>query len=119
MYPWKGVVSVVDRSRRDSQFLVLSENPLLWKNSIRLGRSSLAIVQASIAFRLESSSSTRVDRKSTRLNSSHLVISYAVFCLKKKKKRHLFSQIPQSWHRSLSLPFQYVCILPSCLSRCA
>src|SRR5205807_4003673 len=26
----------------------------------------------------------RVDRKSTRLNSSHLVISYAVFCLKKK-----------------------------------
>src|SRR5256885_6336206 len=39
------------------------------------------------------------DRKSTRLNSSHLVISYAVFCLKKKKKqkktdvRHLISQI--------------------------
>src|SRR2546426_7250472 len=28
----------------------------------------------------------RIDRKSTRLNSSHLVISYAVFCLKKKNK---------------------------------
>src|SRR5256885_10740160 len=28
------------------------------------------------------------DRKSTRLNSSHLVISYAVFCLKKKNKNH-------------------------------
>src|SRR5256885_9358991 len=28
----------------------------------------------------------QADRKSTRLNSSHLVISYAVFCLKKKKK---------------------------------
>src|SRR5690606_41222974 len=28
-----------------------------------------------------------VDRKSTRLNSSHVKISYAVFCLKKKKKR--------------------------------
>src|SRR5258705_2595062 len=28
------------------------------------------------------------DRKSTRLNSSHLGISYAVFCLKKKKNRH-------------------------------
>src|SRR5205807_3490729 len=28
-----------------------------------------------------------LDRKSTRLNSSHLVISYAVFCLKKKKKK--------------------------------
>src|SRR5437899_8741531 len=30
---------------------------------------------------------TRKDRKSTRLNSSHLGISYAVFCLKKKKKK--------------------------------
>src|SRR2546426_4051406 len=30
---------------------------------------------------------TSEDRKSTRLNSSHLVISYAVFCLKKKKKQ--------------------------------
>src|SRR5262245_64087995 len=29
-----------------------------------------------------------LDRKSTRLNSSHLGISYAVFCLKKKKKTH-------------------------------
>src|SRR2546430_3034201 len=29
-----------------------------------------------------------LDRKSTRLNSSHSQISYAVFCLKKKKKRH-------------------------------
>src|SRR5690625_5374752 len=29
----------------------------------------------------------REDRKSTRLNSSHVAISYAVFCLKKKKKR--------------------------------
>src|SRR5262245_63889105 len=29
-----------------------------------------------------------VDRKSTRLNSSHLGISYAVFCLKKKTQRH-------------------------------
>src|SRR5215208_7501012 len=31
------------------------------------------------------------DRKSTRLNSSHVAISYAVFCLKKKKKHHLSS----------------------------
>src|SRR5690242_21556035 len=30
----------------------------------------------------------RGDRKSTRLNSSHMSISYAVFCLKKKKKKH-------------------------------
>src|SRR2546426_11611101 len=32
------------------------------------------------------------DRKSTRLNSSHLVISYAVFCLKKKKNNNILSQ---------------------------
>src|SRR3712207_8266732 len=31
-----------------------------------------------------------VDRKSTRLNSSHANISYAVFCLKKKKKKQTF-----------------------------
>src|SRR5438034_8145079 len=31
---------------------------------------------------------TKRDRKSTRLNSSHTVISYAVFCLKKKKKNN-------------------------------
>src|SRR5712671_7814196 len=29
-----------------------------------------------------------IDRKSTRLNSSHQIISYAVFCLKKKKKKY-------------------------------
>src|SRR5256885_11909623 len=34
------------------------------------------------------SENVQTDRKSTRLNSSHLVISYAVFCLKKKKKVH-------------------------------
>ena len=37
------------------------------------------------ATRAKPSHSVRPDRKSTRLNSSHTVISYAVFCLKKKK----------------------------------
>src|SRR2546426_2337262 len=40
-----------------------------------------------------------LDRKSTRLNSSHLVISYAVFCLKKKKRgdrRHRFERHRES-----------------------
>src|SRR5690625_5920370 len=31
----------------------------------------------------------KIDRKSTRLNSSHVAISYAVFCLKKKKKEQI------------------------------
>src|SRR2546426_3573256 len=34
--------------------------------------------------------SAQTDRKSTRLNSSHLVISYAVFCLKKKKEKTFY-----------------------------
>src|SRR2546429_3608400 len=38
------------------------------------------------------------DRKSTRLNSSHGYISYAVFCLKKKKKKHTHYQDPKSNH---------------------
>src|SRR5256885_5824210 len=36
------------------------------------------------------------DRKSTRLNSSHLVISYAVFCLKKKKNNYYDSHCKHS-----------------------
>src|SRR3954462_13485543 len=36
----------------------------------------------------------RSDRKSTRLNSSHTIISYAVFCLKKKKKEQVGHQTP-------------------------
>src|SRR5438067_3514899 len=44
--------------------------------------------------------SSRSDRKSTRLNSSHVSISYAVFCLKKKKrdKRTRSSSLSQSHH---------------------
>src|SRR5690625_6007141 len=37
--------------------------------------------------RMERKLRTKRDRKSTRLNSSHVAISYAVFCLKKKSKR--------------------------------
>src|SRR5256886_8726609 len=42
------------------------------------------------------------DRKSTRLNSSHSQISYAVFCLKKKKHREMFS--PYSERTATSTP---------------
>src|SRR5256885_7628763 len=45
----------------------------------------LACEQRRIGGRSDHVSHQRRDRKSTRLNSSHLVISYAVFCLKKKK----------------------------------
>src|SRR5438034_7307755 len=70
------------------------------KGAIRAGRGELGIIPGSMGARsyivrgkgaAESFQSCahgagrRIDRKSTRLNSSHTVISYAVFCLKKKK----------------------------------
>src|SRR5437660_9152885 len=48
---------------------------------------------ASLVARLDAESGgVGQDRKSTRLNSSHVAISYAVFCLKKKKNKALLSQ---------------------------
>src|SRR5699024_11661648 len=38
-------------------------------------------------YEMEETFNQMIDRKSTRLNSSHVSISYAVFCLKKKKKK--------------------------------
>src|SRR5256885_11639635 len=52
--------------------------------TVGLTESLLTLVFA-VALGLSLSTTAMVDRKSTRLNSSHLVISYAVFCLKKKK----------------------------------
>src|SRR5256885_9983384 len=49
----------------------------------------------------------REDRKSTRLNSSHLVISYAVFCLKKKKESR-----QQQYYSQLLFSRRYAYLLP-------
>src|SRR5256885_8055575 len=59
--------------------------------SLKAGRNALGkngtLAAAPATAKAAAQSSILVrDRKSTRLNSSHLVISYAVFCLKKKKK---------------------------------
>src|SRR5258708_11073470 len=51
--------------------------------------ASLASYVAAACRRLIPSLVALKDRKSTRLNSSHQIISYAVFCLKKKKRRTL------------------------------
>src|SRR5256885_7461545 len=50
------------------------------------------------------------DRKSTRLNSSHLVISYAVFCLKKKKKLQFQFSLA---HNTLTTPILTLSTTPS------
>src|SRR5437899_4087708 len=54
-----------------------------------------------------------INRKSTRLNSSHLGISYAVFCLKKKKQKHYsrgFHHVYKK-HDSVNRQTQYVFLL--------
>src|SRR2546426_4527428 len=77
-----GVIPPLSSSGRSRQVggvnggIVSSSGNDLRTNKPRFRRSRLAC-PAETAY---------ADRKSTRLNSSHLVISYAVFCLKKKKK---------------------------------
>src|SRR5262245_62708159 len=51
------------------------------------GRAACSAAPGRAARRAGAPSASTRDRKSTRLNSSHLGISYAVFCLKKKKKK--------------------------------
>src|SRR5256885_5538546 len=51
-----------------------------WMSGVRPSSAMICDIRARVM------PSDSKDRKSTRLNSSHLVISYAVFCLKKKKK---------------------------------
>src|SRR5580693_7283979 len=60
-----------------------------------LFRSHLISIERSIDWKtgLSSAANMRLDRKSTRLNSSHSSISYAVFCLKKK---NYFFRFPRS-----------------------
>src|SRR3989454_7762609 len=65
--------------------------PSLCAEALRSGQADIAIIPAIEYQRMEGVVALPAmaiagrDRKSTRLNSSHLVISYAVFCLKKKK----------------------------------
>src|SRR5690554_7707584 len=51
----------------------------------KIGIGSLSLQETVLVFEPDS----LIDRKSTRLNSSHVRISYAVFCLKKKKQRNM------------------------------
>src|SRR5947199_3377900 len=57
----------------------------LFRSTVRSGLRSLEPVDNGTADDVPVEAETSADRKSTRLNSSHLGISYAVFCLKKKK----------------------------------
>src|SRR5690349_24020754 len=56
--------------------------------------SALKLAPNTLTFHLDRLRDADLDRKSTRLNSSHVEISYAVFCLKKKKKKNKKRSIP-------------------------
>src|SRR3712207_7007314 len=59
-------------------------------------------VLGAVAVRVDDRLRHRQDRKSTRLNSSHANISYAVFCLKKKKKKKGLNKTMESIQRYIS-----------------
>src|SRR5438874_9337686 len=61
--------------------------PMTWPGPSRITSSTVATSPREGASRKLPPCSPGTDRKSTRLNSSHVEISYAVFCLKKKKKK--------------------------------
>src|SRR5437870_6906054 len=56
--------------------------------SKRAVKVNIAIMRAFVKLHETLETNRKLDRKSTRLNSSHVAISYAVFCLKKKKDAH-------------------------------
>src|SRR5438067_3662639 len=65
--------------------------PVFWMNLQT--RYDLEVAQDELAAKVERDvQPLETDRKSTRLNSSHVSISYAVFCLKKKNIRHTMTQ---------------------------
>src|SRR3712207_8631020 len=84
---------------------LLNDPPVLWSYGLSIGAvkpgtpvpwsaqglDSLGLV-CGVGLELLANGNVRVDRKSTRLNSSYANISYAVFCLKKKK-----SNPPKEW----------------------
>src|SRR3712207_7494337 len=75
--------SVLLGQRRPRRPLVVGAHP-----DPRVEARAVLALGPGQAHGLEAVGRDDVDRKSTRLNSSHANISYAVFCLKKKKKTH-------------------------------
>src|SRR5256885_9647884 len=70
---------------RPASFDTFEQRYFAWLDTILIPGAPAATVDAARADMVETLNAiANEDRKSTRLNSSHLVISYAVFCLKKK-----------------------------------
>src|SRR5699024_11847371 len=92
--PVESAAGLVTRDRALAAFLsgeALDQRPPRFAEflavAVRLPRFTMSEAAALTSAELAPRYVSR-DRKSTRLNSSHVSISYAVFCLKKKNKRH-------------------------------
>src|SRR3712207_8447259 len=86
--------------------LFRSESPETQRSTlVRVGRAEVFARGGLVLFRVGASHflwkmvRRLVDRKSTRLNSSHANISYAVFCLKKKKIFHVCTSLTLTIHK--------------------
>src|SRR3712207_6895859 len=85
LFPYTTLFRSADRGQRTEPVLRRAERRDHRCVHVRRRRQQLAVVERPIG---------GVDRKSTRLNSSHANISYAVFCLK-KKNNHVFACLGQ------------------------
>src|SRR5260221_8968368 len=64
------------------------------RDPVTLAKGDAVVIPATLqGFTVRPQWGWNQDRKSTRLNSSHTVISYAVFCLKKKKQHRIRAQL--------------------------
>src|SRR2546427_7013017 len=104
-YRMQGIVQVQVQEKAGLTFAaalrsILRQDPnVVLVGEIRDKETAQIAVQASLTGHLVLS--TLQDRKSTRLNSSHSQISYAVFCLKKKKIEHAILQDPKQHLRTV------------------
>src|SRR2546427_3221559 len=88
LFPYTTLFRSISRFTRTLGTLVSSGVPILQALTIVKETSGNVIIGNAVASVHESvKEGETIDRKSTRLNSSHSQISYAVFCLKKKKKK--------------------------------
>src|SRR5205814_7638814 len=77
--PYLGAIPLEKAIREEAD----AGSPVVLSRPDTAGARAFRSVASAVAARISVQSFRRLDRKSTRLNSSHLGISYAVFCLKK------------------------------------
>src|SRR5258708_11862505 len=87
--PWAGFAeSTKDVTVKTAALPAIWSEPAKFKEAQEKFQSAVSRLVAATKTGDEASVKAAIDRKSTRLNSSHQIISYAVFCLKKKKNKN-------------------------------